>query len=159
MEGWNPFILKGLLTPGAHCQQHLSMTAFNNMVIVLLIRILLQIWHPCYVLIEPHIIFWHIFYEIMTAINLITIIFSVISVLTRFVGECSIRLGRVVTHALSGAVAQWRSAWPQWKPREMANRASVRTPLLIAEPPSFVLGSDITIKEAIHSHIIPPFYT
>lgn len=29
----------------------------------------------------------------MTAINLITIIFSVISVLTRFVGECSICLG------------------------------------------------------------------
>ena len=42
----------------------------------------------------------------MTAINLITIIFSAISVLTRFVGECSIRLGRVVTHALSGTVAQ-----------------------------------------------------
>lgn len=42
----------------------------------------------------------------MTAINLITIIFSVISVLTRFVGECSIRLGPVVTHALSGVVAQ-----------------------------------------------------
>lgn len=139
VERWNPFILKGLLTPGAHCQQHLSMTAFNNMVIVLLIRVLLQIWHLCYVLIELHIIFWHIFYEIMTAINLITIIFSVISVLMRFVGECSIRLGRVVTHALSGTVAQCMTLM---EATEMANWASVRTPLLIAEPPSFVLGSD-----------------
>lgn len=42
---------------------------------------------------------------------------------------------------------------------EMANRARVHTRQAIAEPPSFVLGSDITIKEAIHSHIIPPFYT
>lgn len=156
MERWNPFILKGLLTPGAHCQQHLSMTAFNNMVIVLLIRVLLQIWHSCYVLIELHIIFWHIFYDIMTAINLITIIFSAISVLTRFVGKCSIHLGHVVTHALSGRVAQCMTSM---EATEMANWASVRTPRLIAEPPSFVLGSDITIKEAIHSHIIPPFYT
>lgn len=92
----------------------------------------------------------------MTAINLITIIFSVISVLTRFVGEWSIRLGPVVTHALSCTVAQCMTLM---EAVEMANRASVRTPQLIVEPPSFVLGSDITIKEAIHSHIIRPFYT
>lgn len=42
----------------------------------------------------------------MTAINLITIIFPAISALTRFVGKCSIHLGHVVTHALSGRVAQ-----------------------------------------------------
>ena len=90
----------------------------------------------------------------MTAINLITIIFQAISALTRFVGEWSIRLARVVTHALSGAVRDLN-----------ANRGNgqssrgVLTPQLTAEPPSFVLGSDITIKEAIHSHIIPPFYT
>lgn len=92
----------------------------------------------------------------MTAINLITIIFSVISVLTRFVGECSIHLGPVVTHALSCTVAQCMTLM---EATEMANRVCVPTPQLIAEPPSFVLGSDITIKEAIHSHIIPPFYT
>lgn len=91
----------------------------------------------------------------MTAINLITIIFSVISVLTRFVGECSIRLGRVVTHALSCVVARCMTLM---EAAEMANRAPSALEL-IAEPPSFVLGSDITIKEAIHSHIIPPFYT
>lgn len=92
----------------------------------------------------------------MTAINLITIIFSPISVLTRFAGECSIRLGPVVTHALSGTVAQRLTLM---EAGEMAIRASVHTPQPIAEPPSFVLGSDITIKEAIRSHIIPPFYT
>lgn len=156
MERWNPFILKGLLTSRAYCQQHFSMTAFNNMVIILLIRVLLQIWHPCYVLIELHIIFWHIFYEIMTAINLITIIFSVISVLTRFVGKCSIHLGCVVTHALSGTMVQCMTLM---ETMEMANRAYICTPQLIVEPPPFVLGSDIAIKKAIHSHIIPPFYT
>lgn len=157
MERWNPFILKGLLTPGTHPPQHLSMTAFNNMVIVLLIRVLLQIWHPCYVLIERHIIFRHIFYEIMTAIHLITIIFSVISVLTRFVEECSIRLWPcVVTHALSCMVAQRRDlngTLRKW-PIELRPHSK-----LIAEPHSFVQRSDIAIKEAIHSHIIPPFYT
>lgn len=75
VERWNPFILKGVLTPETQSWQHLSTAAFNNMVIVLLIWILLHIWHPCYVLIERRIIFWHIFYEITTAINLITIIF------------------------------------------------------------------------------------
>lgn len=92
----------------------------------------------------------------MTAINLITIIFSAISVLTRFAGECSIRLGPVVTHALSGTAAQCLTLMEGW---EMAIGAGVRTPRPLAEPASFVLGSDITIKEAIHSHIIPPFYT
>lgn len=92
----------------------------------------------------------------MTAINLITIIFSAISVLTRFVGECSIRLGPFVTHALSSTVVQCVTLM---EAAEMANRARVHTPQPTAEPPSFVLGSDITIKEAIHSHIIPPFYT
>lgn len=93
----------------------------------------------------------------MTAINLITIIFlGTISALMRFVGKCSIRLGRVVTHALSGWVA---SCMTLMEAAEVANRAGVRTPEPIAEPPPFVLGSDITIKEAIHSHIIPPFYT
>lgn len=67
-----------------------------------------------------------------------------------------IRLGPVVTHALSGMVAQRLTLM---EAGEMAIGASVHTPQPIAEPPSFVLGSDITIKEAIHSHIIPPFYT
>lgn len=92
----------------------------------------------------------------MTAINLITIIFSTIPVLTRFVGECSIRLGPVVIHALSGTVAQCLTLM---EAGEMAVPASVHTPQPIAEPPSFVLGSDLTIKEAIHSNIIPACYT
>lgn len=92
----------------------------------------------------------------MTAINLITIIFSAISALTRFAGECSIHLGPVVTHALSSTVARCLTLM---EAREMAIGARVHTPRPIAEPPSFVLGSDITIKEAIHRHIIPPFYT
>lgn len=101
--------------------------------------------------------FRHIFYEIMTAIHLITIIFSVISVLTRFVEECSIRLWPcVVTHALSCMVAQRRDlngTLRKW-PIELRPHSK-----LIAEPHSFVQRSDIAIKEAIHSHIIPPFYT
>lgn len=130
MERWNPFILKGLLDPGAHCQQHLSAAAFNNMVIVLLIRVLLQIWHPCYVLIEPHIIFWHIFYEIMTAINLITIIFSVISVLTRFVGECSICLGPLRLPLMHSLPAMAARCMTLMEDAEMAIRAirAIRRP-------------------------------
>jgi len=61
----------------------------------------------------------------MTAINLITIIFSAISVLTRFVVECSIRLGCVVTHALSGTVAHCVTLM---EATGMANRASICTP-------------------------------
>lgn len=113
MERWNPFILKGLLTPGARRQQHLSMTAFNNMVIVLLIRVLLRIWHPCYELIEPHIIFWHIFYKIMTAINLITIIFPPL--------PCDFCLNKVCGRVL-------HSSWPCCHSCTLRHRGAVHDP-------------------------------
>ena len=101
-------------------REQLSVPAFNNMVIVLSIKVLLRIWHPCYVLIEPHIIFWHIFYEIMTAINLITIIFPVISVLTRLC-VCVCVCGAWAIGHLSWLCCQSRKrllgafgAWPVW---------------------------------------------
>ncbi len=107
MERWNPFILKGVLTPETQSWQHLSAAAFNNMVIVLLIRILLHIWHPCYVLIEQRIIFWHIFYEITTAINLITIIFFAhfcLSVVCAGVDRLSCGYCQSCTRSLDGLV-------------------------------------------------------
>lgn len=77
-----------------------------------------------------------------------------ISALTGFVGECSIRLGAIVTRALSSRVAQCMTLM---EAAEMADSSwrlhfpsSQRTPL------PFVLGSAKSIKEAIHSHIIPP---
>lgn len=160
MERWNPFILKGVLTPETQSWQLLSTAAFNNMVIVLLIRILLHIWHPCYVLIERRIIFWHIFYEIMTAINLITIIFLHISVWAWFVGEWTVCLAGIVSH-VGYALSRRDSAWPEqrgWKwPAVHASQTHLRSSVLAQHP--FVLGSDITISRAIHWRIIPPLYT
>lgn len=156
VERWNPFILKGVLTPETQSWQHLSTAAFHNMVIVLLIRILLHIWHPCYVLIEQRIIFWHIFYEITTAINLITIIFLHISVWAWFVLEWTVCLAGIVSHvrALSMGWCMTRK-----EETEMADgtRSMDSPPLLYSHSAfhPFVPGSDITINGAIHWHTIP----
>lgn len=103
--------------------------------------------------------FGHIFYEFMTAINLITIIFFLPADfgLDEVCGRVLIRLGAVVTRALSGTVARrltLMEAGGKW-PLEPAS--TLRSPL--REPPSFVLGSEITLREAIGSHIIPPSHT
>lgn len=154
MEGWNPFILKGVLTPETQRWQHLSMAAFNNMVIVLLIRILLHSWHPCYVLIERRIIFWHIFYEIMTAINLITIIFFHTFLSERGLWQSGPFVLRVLSvmcmlfrHDLSEGDGNGR----QWR--------STDSPPLLHSTILLFRGVISLLVGAIHWRIIPPLYT
>lgn len=121
------------------------------MVIVLLIRVLLRIWHPCYVLIERQIIFWHILYEIMTTINFITF----------FSHSASLDLDKVCGRAAHFSCVPFHSSIRLYDgivhdPGEKKG-FKMMTVLTLWPPPffhcpglllSFVLGSDVTVSRS-----------